>query len=79
MAGIVDRDELECGFRRLSIDQRSAFVLHYHLGMTMGQVADVLDVPVETARSRVRSAVRGMRAAIEADTRVVTTPTEALR
>ncbi len=71
---VVDRDQLERAFRHLSVDQRTVIVLHHYLGLTVGQVADAVDAPVETVRSRLRYALRAMRAAIEADTRISTEP-----
>jgi RNA polymerase sigma-70 factor, ECF subfamily len=66
---IVDRDQLERGFRRLSIDHRAVLVLHHYLGMTLDEVADTLGVPVGTVRSRLHHAMRGLRAALDADAR----------
>ena len=66
---IVDRDELERGFRRLSIDHRAVVVLHHYLDLSIESVADVLGVPVGTVRSRLHHAMRGLRAALEADAR----------
>ena len=67
----LERDRLWRGFARLSVEHRAVVVLHHYLGQTQGQVADTLDIPVETVRSRLRHAMRGLRAAIEADERVV--------
>ena len=69
---VVERDRLWRGFARLSVEHRAVVVLHHYLGQTQGQVAEALDIPVETVRSRLRHAMRGLRAAIEADER--TTP-----
>jgi RNA polymerase sigma-70 factor (ECF subfamily) len=66
---IADRDELERGFQRLSIDHRAVIVLHHYLGMSFEQVAEALGVPPGTVRSRHHHALRGMRAALEADAR----------
>ena len=66
---VHDRDQLERGFRRLSIDHRAVVVLHTYLGLTLEEVADALGVPPGTARSRLHYAVRAMRAALEADER----------
>jgi RNA polymerase sigma-70 factor (ECF subfamily) len=68
---VVERDRLQRGFARLSVEHRAVVVLHHYLGQTQGQVADTLDIPVETVRSRLRHAMRGLRAAIEADERTV--------
>ena len=66
---VHDRDQLERGFRRLSIDHRSVVVLHTYLGLSLEEVADTLGIPPGTARSRLHYAVRAMRAALEADER----------
>ena len=68
---VVERDRLWRGFARLSLEHRAVVVLHHYLGQTQGQVAETLDIPVETVRSRLRHAMRGLRAAIDADERVV--------
>jgi len=66
---IGDHDQLERGLRRLKPEQRSAVVLHFYLGLSVPEVADALDVPVGTAKSRIHYAVGALRAAIEADER----------
>jgi RNA polymerase sigma-70 factor (ECF subfamily) len=64
---VHDRDQLERGFRRLSIDHRAVVVLHHYLDLTLDEVAETLDVPVGTVRSRLYYAMRGLRAALDAD------------
>lgn len=66
---IADRDQLERGFHRLSVDQRSILVLHYYLGLPLSDVADVLGVPPGTVKSRLHRAIQAMRSALEADAR----------
>ena len=66
---VVDRDQLERGFRRLSIDHRAVVVLHHYLDLPLDEVAETLGVPVGTVRSRLHHAMRGLRAALEADAR----------
>ena len=66
---VVDRDQLERGFRRLSIDHRAVVVLHHYVDLPLDQVAEILGVPVGTVRSRLFHAMRGLRAALEADAR----------
>ena len=68
---IADRDQLDRAFRRLTADQRAAIVLQYYRGLTLPEIAEVLDVPVGTVRSRLHYAKRTMRAAIEADERPI--------
>lgn len=64
---VVDRDELDRGFRRLSLDHRAVLVLHHYLGMPLEQVADTLDLPLGTVKSRMNRALANMRRALEAD------------
>ena len=77
LTSVVDRDQLERGFRRLSIDHRAVVVLHHYLDLPLAEVADVLGVPAGTVRSRLHHAMRGLRAALEADERP--TPQEVAR
>ena len=72
LSSVVDRDQLERGFRRLSIDHRVVVVLHHYLDLPLDEVADVLGVPAGTVRSRLHHAMRGLRAALEADARPAT-------
>ena len=69
---IVDRDELERGFGRLSAEQRAVVVLHYYGGYQLTEVAATLGIPVGTARSRLHYAIQLLRAALEADARPLT-------
>ena len=66
-AAFADRDELERAFRQLTIEQRAVFVLHHYLGLPLVEVAQVLDIPAGTARSRLHYAIAGLRAALLAD------------
>jgi RNA polymerase sigma-70 factor, ECF subfamily len=69
IASMVDRDQLERGFRRLNPQQRAAVVLHHYLGMSVPEIAETLGIPVGTAKSRVHYATEALRAALEADAR----------
>jgi RNA polymerase sigma-70 factor (ECF subfamily) len=64
---VADRDELERAFRRLSVDQRAVFVLHHYLGLPLVEVAELLEIPAGTARSRLHYAIAGLRDALTAD------------
>ena len=66
---VIDRDQLERGFRRLSIDHRAVVVLHHYLDLPLSEVAEALGVPEGTVRSRLHHAMRGLRAALDADAR----------
>jgi RNA polymerase sigma-70 factor (ECF subfamily) len=66
---IVDREELERGFRRLPAEQRALLVLKHYLGLEPTEIAETLGIPAGTVRSRLHYAHRAMRAALEADER----------
>ena len=66
---VIDRDALERGFQRLTLDHRAVIVLRYLLDMTPEEVADTLGIPRKTVYSRLDRAVRAMRGAMEADAR----------
>lgn len=68
---LADRDQLERGFRRLTPEQRAILVLHHYEGYALTEIADILDIPAGTARSRLFHAHRAMRASLEADSRPV--------
>ena len=72
MSSVADRDQLERGFRRLSIDHRAVVVMHHYLDMPLDRVAETLGIPVGTAQSRLHYAMRGLRAALDADARSTT-------
>lgn len=69
LSSVIDRDLLESAFRRLSVPHRAVVVLHHYLDLPLDQVAEALDIPVGTAYSRLHYAMRGLRAAIDADAR----------
>jgi RNA polymerase sigma-70 factor (ECF subfamily) len=69
LSGVVDRDQLERGFRRLSIEHRTVVVLHHYVDLPLEEVAEIVGVPIGTVRSRLFHAMRALRAALEADAR----------
>ena len=71
LSEVVDRDQLERGFRRLSLEHRAVVVLHHYLDWPLEQIAETLGVPPGTVRSRLHHAMRGLRAALDADARPV--------
>jgi RNA polymerase sigma factor (sigma-70 family) len=68
---VADRDQLERGFRRLSPQQRALLVLRHFEGREPTEIAEILGIPVGTARSRLHHAHRAMRAALDADAQVI--------
>jgi RNA polymerase sigma-70 factor, ECF subfamily len=66
---LMDRDQLDRGFRRLDVDHRAVIVLYYYAGLRPEEAAEVLGWPVGTVRSRLHRAMQQMRAALDADAR----------
>ena len=67
---LADRDQLERGFSRLAPEQRALVVLHYYLGLPMGETAEILGLPIGTVKSRLFRTTQQMRATLEADARL---------
>jgi RNA polymerase sigma-70 factor (ECF subfamily) len=68
---MLDRDQLDRAFRRLDVEERTVIVLHHIEGFLLTEIADVLGIPVGTVKSRLHRGKRTMRAALDADARVV--------
>ena len=66
---IADREELECAFSRLTIDQRTVLVLHFYEGRPLKEIGQVLGIPEGTARSRLHYALEALRGALAAESR----------
>lgn len=68
---IDDRDQLERGFVRLEPEQRALLVLRHFEGRELTDIAHVLGIPVGTVGSRLHTAHRAMRAALDANARAI--------
>jgi RNA polymerase sigma-70 factor (ECF subfamily) len=66
---VNDRDQLNRAFRRLTLEQRAVLVFHHYLDLPVVEVADRLDIPVGTVKSRLYHATAALRASLEADAR----------
>jgi len=66
---VGDRDQLERAFGRLSAEQRAIFVLHHYAGWSQAELAQNLDLPIGTVKSRLHYAAQILRAAVAADAR----------
>ena len=66
-SGVVDRDQLERAFRRLSLNHRTVVVLHHYLDLPLDRVADIVGAPLGTVGSRLHYATRQLRSALIAD------------
>ena len=64
---LAERDRIERALNRLSSEQRAVVVLHYYLGLPLTEAAQILDVPVGTAKSRLNRGLEAMRAVMGAE------------
>lgn len=72
----ADRDQLERGFRRLKPEHRVAMILRYYADYSAEEIAEILGIPIGTAKSRIHYATEAMRAALEADSRATAALTD---
>lgn len=61
---IEARAILEPAIERLNADQRALLALHYTLGYSIAEAADVLGLRVGTAKSRLNGALNALRKSI---------------
>jgi RNA polymerase sigma-70 factor (ECF subfamily) len=73
---LVDRDELERAFLKLSVEQRAALVLTHYVGLSATEVGGILGIPVGTVYSRLHYGARTMRELISAASASPTTSAE---
>ena len=66
---VIDRDQLDRGIRRLSVEQRAVLVFHHYLGLPLPEVAVRIGIPLGTVKSRMHHAKRALRASLEAEAR----------
>lgn len=66
---IVDRDELDGVFRRLSVQERSVIVLRHYLGLSTSEAAAALGMREGTLKSQLHRAMQAMTAAVAAEQR----------
>lgn len=64
---VADRDLIERGFRRLDVDQRTVFVLHYYLGVPLAEIGTELGLPIGTVKSRLHRGLATLRIAMSAE------------
>lgn len=68
---IDDKERVERGLARLSVDHRTALVLFYYLDLSLEQIAEALEVPTGTVKSRIHRAQQALRGELEAEDRAV--------
>ena len=66
-ASVAERDLLGRAIGRLPIDQRAVMVLHFYVDLSLTDAANVLGIPVGTAKSRLHRGLETLRTALAAD------------
>ena len=64
-----DSDALDAALDRLPVDQRTILVLHHLEGHGVAALADVLEIPIGTVKSRLHNARQALQAALAAEDR----------
>ncbi len=67
---VADREQLDQGFERLSLDHRAVVVLHHFADLPLVEVAAALGIREGTAKSRYHYAMASLRAALDAEIRL---------
>jgi RNA polymerase sigma-70 factor, ECF subfamily len=65
---LAERDQFARAIERLTIDQRAVIVLHFYLDLPLTAAAEVLDIPIGTAKSRLNRGLESMRADVDPET-----------
>jgi RNA polymerase sigma-70 factor (ECF subfamily) len=65
----TDADLLGRALDRLPVDQRTILVLHHLEGRDLAGLAEILEIPLGTVKSRLYSARQAFRAAMAAEDR----------
>ncbi len=66
-SSIADRDRLARHLGDLPIDQRAVIVLHFYLDRPATEVAEILGIPVGTAKSRLQRGLVALRVAVDGE------------
>ena len=64
---IAERDRMSRELGQLPIDQRTVMVLHFYLDLPLTEAADLLDIPVGTAKSRLNRGLTALRASMRVE------------
>ncbi len=62
-----DADRLGVALARLPVEQRTILVLHHLEGHAVAELAEILEIPVGTVKSRLHTARRALEAALTTD------------
>jgi RNA polymerase sigma-70 factor (ECF subfamily) len=61
---VVDRDQIGRAMGHLSVDQRAVMTLHFYLDLPLTEAADILGIPIGTAKSRLHRGLETLRTAM---------------
>jgi RNA polymerase sigma-70 factor (ECF subfamily) len=64
---VLDREQMGAALARLPVDQRAVLVLHFYLGLPLTELAEILGIPVGTAKSRLNRGLAAMRRFVGAE------------
>jgi RNA polymerase sigma-70 factor (ECF subfamily) len=64
----IERDHLERELARLPVDQRAVIVVRFYVGCSLPEVAEILGIPLGTAKSRLSRGLLSLRDAISKET-----------
>ena len=76
---LADRDLVERALNDLPLDHRAVVILRFYLDLPLDAVADILDIPVGTVKSRLHRALASLRASMTTAPRPITLPVGSLR
>ena len=68
---VGDREQLFEAIGRLPIDQRAVMVVHYYLDLPLTKAAEILDIPVGTAKSRLHHGLTALRRTVRDETAAI--------
>ena len=68
--GVAMQQQLDQAFRRLGVEHRTVVVLVHYVGLSQAEAAAAMGTPTGTVRSRLHYALKYLREAIEAETRL---------
>ena len=66
-SALANRDLIERQLNDLPIDHRAVVVLRFYLDLPLDEVADILDIPVGTVKSRLHRALASLRQSMAQD------------
>jgi len=64
---VADRDQLDRALARLEPETRAVVVLHFYLDLPLPKVAEMLGIPVGTAKSRLHRSLSVLRSSMAID------------